>query len=848
MRVPMEWLRSLTPLQASADDVAERLAAAGFEVDTIHRTSEHWDDVVVGEVVKIDPHPDADRLNLPTVRFGAHELQVVCGAWNFKVGDKIPFAQVGARLWDPYSNQPKLKELKPSKIRGVVSRGMLCSPKELGLSDEHEGIVILDGDATVGAPLAEVLGDEVIEFELKPNRPDALSMLGIAREAAALFATPLRVPGPDADDSRASLGLDLHIDIEDPELCPRYAAAFVVDVSVAQSPAWMQERLELAGLRPINNIVDVTNYVMWELGQPLHAFDWETLRGGHIGVRTARAGERLTTLDGQDRELTEDALLIVDGEGPVALAGVMGGLSTEVTERTRTVLLESATFNPISIRRTAQRLNLRSEASRRFEKGLPPELTILALRRCVQLLEEIGAGRGEFLSADAYPQPSTPPPVRFPFQYIERLMGVAYPRDEVRSLLKAIEFEVADEADDLVITPPFWRRDVKLAADVVEEVARLAGYDRIPDRLPVGGVAAAVPGETDPRDDNVRDIMVGLGFIECVTYVLTSPARMARLLGPEVLETNEDESPLGTPDDWRGVRAEHMNDAGRVVTDRLLPLDRDPVALQNPLSADESVLRLTGLATMLETLRANRRVTDHDLLLFDYQPLFVARPGDLPEELRSLTLVSGQRVSSERWAGTSDVDLGFIRGAIDELLRRLGLPVGVSGTREPRLRHVPLTHPTFHPAQSAVIELDGTAIGAYGQIEPAVAAQFDLDERAWAGLLDLDRILGAARTEYAFEPWSDYPPALRDLAIILDAGVAEQDIELTIRRSGKGLVQDLRLFDEYRGEQIPAGQRSLAFAITYAADDRTLTDAEVDAAHERIVQALGKRFGAVLRG
>ena len=229
MRVPMEWLRSLTPLQASADDVAERLAAAGFEVDTIHRTSEHWDDVVVGEVVKIDPHPDADRLNLPTVRFGAHELQVVCGAWNFKEGDKIPFAQVGARLWDPYSNQPKLKELKPSKIRGVVSRGMLCSPKELGLSDEHEGIVILDGDATVGAPLAEVLGDEVIEFELKPNRPDALSMLGIAREAAALFATPLRVPGPDADDSRASLGLDLHIDIEDPELCPRYAAAFVVD-------------------------------------------------------------------------------------------------------------------------------------------------------------------------------------------------------------------------------------------------------------------------------------------------------------------------------------------------------------------------------------------------------------------------------------------------------------------------------------------------------------------------------------------------------------------------------------------------------------------------------------------
>ena len=695
MRVPFEWLCELTGIEASVDDVATRLTNAGFEVGAIHRAGEHWDRVVVGEVVRIDPHPNADRLNLPTVNTGSEEIQVVCGAWNFEVGDRIAFAPAGARLWDPYADEPVLKELKPTRIRGVVSRGMLCSTKELGISDDHEGILVLDPDAPLGRPLAEALGGEVLEFELKANRPDALSVLGIAREAAALYGTQVSSPIPDHRAGEHGPSQPVQLQIDDPALCARYSAALVHDVKVGESPAWIRDRLEQAGVRPISTIVDATNYVMLELGQPLHAFDWDTVRGGFIGVRTPRPGERLVTLDGQDRELTPETLCIVDAEGPVALAGVMGGLDTEVTDTTSSVLLESATFDPVSIRRTAHRLNLRSEASRRFEKGLPPELTVLALRRCVQLIEEIGAGRGEFLTADAYPEPSDPAAVSLAFDRIEQLMGVAYERSEVRQALSSLEFGLEEDGDELRVTPPFWRRDVTAPADVVEEVARLVGYERIPDTLPTGQVMDLAPGEIDERDDEARDVMAGLGFAECVTYALTSEARMARLVPPDLLDAPP-ETPLGDAEAWAAVRETAMNDAGRSLADRLLPLDREPLRLRNPLSMEENALRLTGLGTMLETLRANRRHADRDLLLFDFQPSFLARDGDLPEEPNFLTAVIGERVSADRWNETGTVELPFVRGVVDELLSRSGVPLDEAS-------HDDLQHPTFAAGASAAV-------------------------------------------------------------------------------------------------------------------------------------------------
>lgn len=840
MRVPFEWLCELTGIEASVDDVATRLTNAGFEVGAIHRAGEHWDRIVVGEVVRIDSHPNADRLNLPTVNTGSEEIQVVCGAWNFEAGDRIAFAPAGARLWDPYADEPVLKELKPTRIRGVVSRGMLCSTKELGISDDHEGILVLDPDAPLGRPLAEALGGEVLEFELKANRPDALSVLGIAREAAALYGTRVRSPIPDDRAGEDGPSQPVQLQIDDPSLCARYSAALVHDVKVGESPAWMRDRLEQAGVRPISTIVDATNYVMLELGQPLHAFDWDTVRGGFIGVRTPRPGERLVTLDGQDRELTPETLCIVDAEGPVALAGVMGGLDTEVTDRTSTVLLESATFDPVSIRRTAHRLNLRSEASRRFEKGLPPELTVLALRRCVQLIEEIGAGQGEFLTADTYPEPSDPAPVSLAFDRIERLMGVAYERSEVRQALSSLEFGLDEDGDELCVTPPFWRRDVTAPADVVEEVARLVGYERIPDTLPTGQVMDLAPGEIDERDDEARDVMAGLGFAECVTYALTNEARMARLVPPDLLDAPPD-SPLGDADAWAAVRESAMDDSGRALADRLLPLDREPLRLRNPLSMEENVLRLTGLGTMLETLRANRRHADRDLLLFDYQPSFLARDGDLPEEPNFLTAVIGERVSADRWNETGTVELPFVRGVVDELLARSGVPADEAS-------HDDLQHPTFASGASAAVTYRGRLLAAYGEVDAEVAEAFDLDERSWALLVDMPAVREASAGPPSFSAWSEYPSALRDLAIVVDAEVTQADVYDAILRAGRPLIQSARLFDEYLGEQIPAGKRSLAYALSYAAPDRTLTDKQADRAQNRVVRALQHRLGAELRG
>lgn len=839
MRVPFEWLREFASINAQVDDVASRLTDAGFEVETIHRPGAHWHQIFVAEVIRIDRHPNADRLNLPTVSTGDEEIQVVCGASNFKVGDKIALARPGAILRDSHTNESVVTEVKAAKIRGVVSPGMLCSARELGLSSDHDGILILDTETPIGQPLAEVIGDEVIEFELKANRADALSVLGIAREAAALYDTELRSPIPITTVRKDTVEVSLSVQIEDPALCSRYSVAYLTDIKVTDSPEWLKKRLELAGTRPINTIVDVTNYVMLELGLPLHAFDRDTLNGTSLGVRTARPGERLVTLDGQDRELTPETLCIVDSAGPIALAGVMGGLDTEVTEQTTTVVLEAACFDPISVRRTAHRLALRSEASRRFEKGLPPEMTAPALQRCVQLIEELGVGRGNPLSADAYPNPNPPTAVVLEFGRIEHLLGVAYDRSDIRRVLTAIGFDIEEEGGKLHVTPPVWRRDVTKPADVIEEIARLIGYDRIPETLPVGRVSSTMPNEIDTRDDDLRDVLVGLGFAECVTYALSSEARLARLLPPDLIESKLTEG-LDNNDTWNAIQDSMMNETGRDATLRLLPLHLVPVRLQNPLSQDESVLRVTGLATMLETLGANRRHTDRDLLLFELQPVFLPRAGDLPEEPLFLTAVLGERISSSRWNDVTIVTLPFLRGIIDELFVRMRIDAD-------KLVHKELVHPTFAPGSAAAATLDGHLLAIYGEIDPKIAEAFDLQDRGWALIIDVEICRSSTSGPPRFVAWSNQPSAPRDLAIEIDVDVPQAEVIETIRRAGQPLLQNVRLFDEYRGDQISDGKRSLAYALRYGSADRTLTDNEADKVHARVVRTLKHKLGAKLR-
>jgi phenylalanyl-tRNA synthetase beta chain len=867
MNIPLKWLREYVDITLPVEQLAERLTLAGIEVANIRRIGGNWDPqkLFVGQVVEITRHPNADRLLLVTVEYGAEgatgeqsrRITVVTGATNMRVGDKVPLALAGARLIDPHSEEPKEMVLKPTTLRGVRSEGMVCSPKELGLSEDHEGILILHPEARVGAPLSEELGDIILELEVTPNRPDCLSVIGVAREVAALTGQTLRLPSVEAPEEGPPAGELASVEIENPELCARYIAMVVQGVTVKPSPKWMQERLERAGMRPINNVVDVTNYVMLEWGQPLHAFDYDTLRGHRIIVRTARPGEAIVTLDGQMRTLTPEMLVIADAERPVAIAGVMGGLETEVGDRTTTVLLESANFNPVSIRRTARALNIPSEAQRRFEKGLPPELTVPAIRRAAQLIREL-AGTAERRPViakgmvDAYPRPAEPRRIRLAASEVRRVLGMDIPPDRQERILTSLGFSIQREDQALLVTVPYWRRDVTLPADLVEELARISGYDELPATLPEGRLP---PPRIDRRlywEEIARDVLVGCGLSECITYALTSRERLRRLLpaDPEALALSRSEDGA----------------AGALVAEveaRLLPLGIQPLKLWNPMTSDADVLRTSAMPHLLETLWSNLRYQDSGVALFEIGRIYLPHPSgrELPQERKTITVVLGQYKTSPRRPSPVEYDYYDLKGIAETLLERLGI-------RSFAFR--PVVHPTFHPGRAAVITLpaqpptagvpgsgsepvrrghaEEQVVGILGEVSPEVRRNFDIDERAYLMGLDFDLLLQYATTERQYQPLPKYPPVVQDIALIVDEAVPAAEVEQAIRAAGGELVADVRLFDVYRGDPIPPGKKSLAYTITYQAPNRTLTDEEVNQHQARIVQRLEQELGATLRG
>ena len=822
MLVPIRWLRDYLEIDTPTQEMAARLNDSGVEVASVSTVGAHWepDKIVVGQITRIDPHPNADRLTLPSVDAGDAEFQIVTGASNVKAGDKVPFAMEGASLVDPRKNDGSLMKLQAASIRGVASRGMVCSPLELGLSDDHEGILILPEDAPVGVPLVDFMGGDVIELDMKPHRADCLAMLGVARQVAALYGRSIVEPDTGRGRDDRLVLPDLKIGIDNPDLCARYSAAYLYDVAVGESPVWLRTRLEQAGVRPINNIVDITNFVMLETGQPLHAFDWAKLKGNFIGVRSARDGEMFTTLDGQERKLESENLLIVDGEGPVALAGVMGGLATEITDETTEILLESANFAQTSIRRTSRGLGLRSEASRRFEQRLSPETTVHALRRAVQLAGEIGAAKGIDLWEDSYPNPREIPTVDFPLTEIPRLLGIDFPEDDVIDTLLCAGFEVEKSGEgSLWVTPPYWRGDVTMKADLVEEVVSLIGYDTIPSTLPTGGVTDVVPGELNPREEALRDVLAAAGFQEAITYTATSAERMAVLV----------------PDRTDGCA---FDDLGGELADLLLSVSVDPIELVNPLRSGQNAMRTTALPSLLETLAANLRFTNRDVALFEIGPIFLPRDDDLPDERRVLTVISGARRSELGWDDSREVDFFAIKGVAELVVDRLGISES---------HYAPFRHPTFRPGSCAAIIAGGRLIGAVGEISPVVGAAVDIDETAWAFVLDLRRSFEQAVGITKYRSLPRFPAIVQDLSIVVGADTSSADIVATIRKAGKALVDDVRMVDHYRGEQVPEGRRGLTYSITYRSSDRTLVDREAAACHQRILRALEARFGAKLR-
>lgn len=821
MRVPLSWLKEFVDMPMSLDALAHRMIMAGLEVSQTETIGAEWqrDKILVGEIVEVKPHPNADRLVLATVDYGQGVPQtVVTGAPNVRPGErgqKVALALEGARLLDGHSDTPTWQTLQRTTLRGVESAGMVCSEKELGLSEDHEGIVILDPDTPVGQPLQDVLGDTVLEVELTPNLARANCILGLAREIAALTGQSLHRSLPrDPLLSAAHAARTSYVTVAsaDPQLCARYSAALIEGVTIRPSPLWMQRRLQLAGMRPINNIVDITNYCMLETGQPLHAFDYDTLhiRQQGIVVRRAASGERLQTLDGVERGLTEAMLLITDDSGPIALAGIMGGGPTEVSATTRRVLLESANFDFVNIRHTSQALRLSSEAGQRFGRGIDAELTLPALLRAARLMETLGGGTMHPEIADTYPAPRPPITLSLSPKEVRRILGMDFRMEELAHILALLECrctpQTSGEEPYLQVTVPSYRLDVAIPADLIEEVARIHGYESIPltlmqDVLPPQRSQPVLEGI-----EKVRDLLVGCGLTEIVSYSLTSLDSVVR---------------------------SQVN--GRPVS------PEEFVRLANPISQERELLRQSLLPSLLETLRTNSRYRQR-MALFEVGKIYMPHPQEeLPRESRRLAMALTGPVLPSSWHDAEEPPLfGWfhLKGILDVLWQRLNVA-------RPHL--TPTTHASFHPSRTALLYLGDTLVGIAGEAHPQVCEQFDLPQQPVALCeLDLDTLL-ACRQPRRYQRISRFPAVLEDIALVVDVDLPAQTVERTIRAAGGELLRQVELFDLYQGEQIPAGKKSLAYALTFQAEDRSLTEEEVRLLYQRIQQQAITEIHAEMR-
>ncbi|MDW8223408.1 MAG: phenylalanine--tRNA ligase subunit beta [Gemmatales bacterium] len=856
MKVSLRWLKEYVDIPWSVAEFAERLTLAGLEVTGVRPVgvpippglrlkSEHpspvWDEdkVVIAEVLEVRKHPDADRLHLVDLNYGSGTITVVTGATNLKPGDrgqKVVLARVGAVLIDGYSAERVLRPLKPARIRGVLSEGMVCSALELGIAEEHEGILLLDPDAPTGLPLAEYLGDIVLELDVLPSMARCLSMLGVAREVAALSGQQVRYPPTQVLFGPQDAAAQVQVTIADVSLCSRYAALILDSVQVAPSPAWLQLRLLLAGMRPINNLVDITNYVLLEWGQPLHAFDYDKLRDRahgqtpHLFVRRARLGETLTTLDGQVRTLHPDHLVIADTAGPIALAGVMGGRETEVGPLTQKVLLESANFDAVSIRRTARHFDLPSEASLRFSRGVHPDLVEPAACRAAEWMRQLAQGTVARGLVDVYAARPADQQVSLSLAYIHRTIGYPIPREDILRILRSLEFTVTpSDQDTWLVTVPRHRLDVQHGpADLVEEIVRIYGYHRIPPTLP----RDPLPDYQTPRDghveDRLRDILVTLGCQEVITYALTRAERERPLVGDGA----------------------------------------DYVRLLNPIHPDRSVLRRSVLCSVLEIAAQHLRETNR-LRLFELGYVYLPRPGEkFPDERRHLALVlTGPRLP-EFWDSAAQPpaqDFFDLKGVLEGLLEALHLGEAARGTA--RTDWQPTTVNWLHPRRAAALVLRPASshgasktlsptnspsaplvFGYAGQLHPHLNDTYQLGRReVYVAELDLELLLPYLPERFACRAVSPFPPVRQDLAVLVDESTLAEHVRQEIVTAGQPLLREVHLFDVYRGPNIPSGKKSLAWSLTFQADDRTLTDKEVAKLYQKIVGRLEKHLGAQVR-
>ncbi|MEW6375199.1 MAG: phenylalanine--tRNA ligase subunit beta [Thermodesulfobacteriota bacterium] len=801
MKVSLNWLKDYIQIRKGIRDLVNLLTMAGLEVEEAISIGEGFEKVVVVEIKSIQKHPNADRLSLVEVRTEQEKFSIVCGATNIREGQRVPLALIGARL-------PNGIEIKKSKIRGVASEGMLCSETELGLGQDASGIMILPPDVPLGANLGEALGlkDTLLDISITPNRPDCLCVIGVAREIAALTHQRLRYPLLSLSDRGKEIHQKTSVTILDPDLCPRYVARIIEGVKIGPSPSWMRNRLEKVGIRSINNVVDVTNYVMMEVGQPLHAFDFDLLEEGRIVVRRAQESEEFITLDGVKRPLDQEMLMICDGVKPVAIAGVMGGLNSEIKEDTKTVLLESAYFNPIGNRRTSKQLRLETEAAYRFGRGVDYGGCLSAANRAAQLIQELAGGKVVEGAVDAYPSPIKPNPIRLSIRKIHQVLGTEIPARQVKTYLKDLELGVRDEDEDvLVVTPPSFRGDLEREIDLIEEVARMDGYERIPITLPKGPPSSVVRGKEFLLERKVVELLIHHGYHEVVTYSFTSP------------------------NSWDSIG---------------LSLDdprRRHLKILNPLTEDFSVLRTTLIPGLLEAARYNLSRKNSNLKLFELKKVFLPQNGErLPKEVKYLGGLTMGMDQSPHWAcSPREIDFYDIKGCVEDLFEAMQ----IKGFKFNRAGDIPY----LYPGKASRVLLGKEVLGVLGEVHPEVLDHYEIHGKVFLFEIDFEQMVKWAGEEKRFRPLPKFPAVYRDLSLVVDEALETEKVVETIWTFQQPFIEEVTLFDIYRGTPIPEGKKGVSYRIRYHADDRTLTDKEVNQCHEEVISRLREIFQVELR-
>ena len=794
MKVPMSWFNDYTNVDGIMPrEYAEALTLTGSKVETVENMGADIKNVVTGKILEIIEHPDSDHMVICKVDVKDEILQIVTGAPNVKVGQIVPVAKNDSYL-------PGGVHIKTGKLRGVESFGMLCSHEELGLSESdlswepEYGILVLPEDTEVGMDIKDFFGlnEEVVEFEITSNRPDCFSVIGLARETAATFGKPFAIPAPSYSETNENIADTISVTVENPDKCLRYTAKMIKNVKIGPSPAWMVHRLKAAGIRSINNIVDITNYILLEYGQPMHAFDLRHLSGGKIIVRDAKDGEVIKTLDEQDRTLNSNDLVIADAEKAVAIAGVMGGFNSEIEDDTTTVVFESATFDAVSVRLTAQKAGLRTEASSRYEKGLDVNNTIPAVDRACQLVEELGCGEVVGGMIDVVGNIPSPTVLAFRPEKINAFLGIDISKEEMAGYLTTIDFKV--DLDNMEITVPSFRPDVVAEADVAEEVARFYGYNKIPTTLISG---EATKGSYSPLQKFRKDLssmLTAQGMYEIYTFTFIGENEFDKL-------NLSSESPF-----------------------------RNAVKIRNPLGEDTSIMRTTMLASMLETLSYNYNRKNEEAKLFEISKTYIpTEPGKLPNEPEKLAIgMYG-----------ADIDFFDMKGAVEEIIDGLNIK-GITWK--------PLTTcPSLHPGRAASLMIGDTQIGILGQVHPTVCKNFDIDTTCFVAEIDVMPLFEAVNNDVKYKALPKFPAAERDIAVLVDKAALVGDLEATIAKASGALLENIRLFDVYEGDRIPEDKKSVAFAISFRAADRSLTSEEVNKVFNKIVKDLQFKNNAQLR-